>query len=125
MNTNELRRGNLLIGQDVYSVTKIYDESRIGIGSGDPYIVTGNNPCLLPIPLTEEWLVKFGFVQTIIGFECSNEYFPFSIEVNSLGLAELQMEFYGGRQYRKIIKHVHQLQNIYFALTGEELTHKL
>lgn len=124
MNANELRLGNLMnyYGNDVMVMAISKGSADFGyftdsIGFTRHYDVDFPKP----IPLTEEWLVKFGLVQTIIGFEFSNEYFPFSIEINSLGLAELQMEFYGGGQYKKIIKHVHQLQNLYFALTGNEL----
>ena len=52
-----------------------------------------------PIPLTEEWLLKFGFERTY----------------NS------QFRYFG--HYIKI-KYVHELQNLYFALTGQELTIK-
>lgn len=79
-----------------------------------------------PIPLTEEWLLKFGFVflsdigvyklkftiDTQVGdFEFAGV--PKSISFISNGL------FASG-----YIQHVHQLQNLYFALTGEELTLK-
>lgn len=70
------------------------------------------------IPLTEEWLLKFGFDNkfnkdkfTIIpkgklGYENGRTYF------NSWTILEKQPDY------------VHQLQNLYFALTGEELTFK-
>ena len=73
-----------------------------------------------PIPLTEEWLIKFGF-----GFK----------EYDSLGWIESPSDmFYSlkkrGEYYYPYetdnviqfeLKYVHQLQNLYFALTGEEL----
>lgn len=77
-----------------------------------------------PIPLTEEWLFKFGF-----------EYYPSKRENRAFRKGKLQIVLSGnyiypnGRTYYKswcIIesqpKTVHQLQNLYFALTGEELT---
>lgn len=78
---------------------------------------------LKPIPLTEEWLLKAGF--EIIGkldmpnspsdwFYSKND-FPFSITYVNKKL-----------QFSNIdLKHVHQLQNLYFALTGEELNFNL
>ena len=66
-----------------------------------------------PIPLTDEWLDKFGFdgwdkgVYTMI---LSNGNFM------KIGCEEA---------VGKNIKHVHQLQNLYFALTGEELIIKI
>ena len=65
------------------------------------------------IQLTEEWLLKFGFEQT------SLHYFKKSgiiIQIEDDGF-----ECFLGNIIVKII-HVHQLQNLYFALIGEELT---
>ena len=71
------------------------------------------------IPLTEEWLLKFGFKEskTFFGrnsFEKdgyhlikNGKYFEFLVIGSSVILAK--------------IKYVHQLQNLYFALTGKEL----
>lgn len=76
-----------------------------------------------PIPLTEEWLVKLGFEKTYesafrlkYDLPCNFIGFDFSkTEDKSMD----GLRFYG--RYFKI-KYVHQLQNLYFALTGEELT---
>jgi hypothetical protein len=71
-----------------------------------------------PIPLTEEWLLKFGFVDNPYEdrYELKREYHIY-IEIDKTkGFTEIWCEKY------PIIKHVHQLQNLYFALTGEELT---
>ena len=78
-----------------------------------------------PIPLTEEWLIKFGFYisnrkgSTITDYVIVKDNFGyfevFCIDITKgLGFA--------GCKYK--IKHVHQLQNLYFALTNEELTIK-
>lgn len=82
-----------------------------------------------PIPLTQEWLVKLGFdklendIPTY--FKCfgnliEDDYeFSFNIYVDS------EQNYFITIFGRKIIiKHVHQLQNLYHALTGEELTIK-
>ncbi len=71
-----------------------------------------------PIPLTEEWLLKFGFEYDSIiwGKELlmlsPNETF-FNIWVETLTYGRLEIE----------MRYVHQLQNLYFALTGEELNY--
>ena len=79
-----------------------------------------------PIILTKEWLIKFGFVFSIdtwylTGFaiwetECGdkkgNEYMGFFYELREVGMMDRQ------------IKYIHELQNLYFALKGEELTIK-
>jgi hypothetical protein len=68
-----------------------------------------------PIPLTEDWLLKLGFNKYFdkgkfkiipkarLGYEKGRTYF------NSWTILEKQPEY------------VHELQNLYFALTGEEL----
>ncbi len=68
-----------------------------------------------PIPLTEEWLLKFGFI--------SNPY----EDRYEKGLIHVECDKTKGATYLWInnmphIKHIHQLQNLYFAITGEELT---
>jgi len=69
---------------------------------------------IAPIPLTELWLLKFGF-------ESNGAYFTHSKE----GLFELgkvdMAHIWDGAFTGSPCKYVHQLQNLYFALTGEEL----
>ena len=67
-----------------------------------------------PIPLTEEWLVKFGFENN-------------SMNLDEEGFLHLDISFIGGvnvyindMEYPNI-NYVHQIQNLYFALTGQEL----
>lgn len=65
-----------------------------------------------PIPLTEEWLLNFGFK-------------PFQKDFSIKGLIiHCRKRGFVVRKSIPIIKHVHQLQNLYFALTGQELTIK-
>jgi hypothetical protein len=77
---------------------------------------------LQPIPLTPEILEKCGFQKDSIDFilplkhgslqsPLSGEYVVFGLEVNDL--------FYDAHE--SDIKYLHQLQNLYFALTCEEL----
>jgi hypothetical protein len=67
---------------------------------------------LLFIPLTEEWLLKFGF-------EKQTAWYRFGKHAINPTIANLY-------EFKNIpikeIEYVHQLQNLYFALTGEELT---
>ena len=74
-----------------------------------------------PIPLTEEWLLKFG-----LDYTSEKDYYYLAFTIKDL-LFETASSMDGftynlscGNQIN--IKHVHQLQNLYFALTGEELT---
>lgn len=82
-----------------------------------------------PIPLTPEILEKCGFVLI-----SKNSYWCFKNEVGfvlCMWMAdscvqgfEVKGSFYYGDSYIEI-KYLHQLQNIYFSLTGEELDVKL
>ena len=64
-----------------------------------------------PIPITEEWLLKFDFRFNDLGFE------DLSI---SFGLISKDFHFVIGNYYVPL-KHVHQLQNLYHAITRTEL----
>lgn len=75
-----------------------------------------------PIPLTEEWLVRFGFEKR----EPDDDYNYWGI-LNFTVLYGRTMDrdfsfFLNGYHNDCNIQYVHQLQNLYFALTGEELT---
>jgi hypothetical protein len=64
-----------------------------------------------PIPITEEWLLKLGFEFDDSVYEAFKDEFFLDRYPNSK-----EIKFSGF-----VIKHVHQLQNVYHALTGKEL----
>tara|TARA_R110002167_G_scaffold4954_2_gene23136 strand:+ start:605 stop:955 length:351 start_codon:yes stop_codon:yes gene_type:complete len=75
-----------------------------------------------PIPLTEEWLLKFGFEEN-----CNNNY---QISYNQVCGLSITISDYkswfcnlSSTTFYELsnCKHVHQLQNLYFTLTNEEL----
>lgn len=68
-----------------------------------------------PIPLTEEWLLKFGFEKRV-GWDDMIYY-------SKDAKAEFQVyENLQGYEYDYTkLKFVHQLQNLYFALNEEEI----
>ncbi len=91
-----------------------------------------------PIPLTERWLKDFGFK---FNDDLNNDlpskeaYFlnDFIIWFSHLHTLKIkqnstnsywheQYEYYNGHGLKVEIKYIHQLQNLYFALTGKELT---
>ena len=82
-----------------------------------------------PTPLTEEWLVKFGFDKgddsyNFRGFCLENRNTdPFLPELRKEKLKD-SFGAWCNNNFLTNIKHVHQLQNLYFALTNEELTIK-
>lgn len=74
-----------------------------------------------PISLTEEWLLKFGSTGTYGNWQ-------YTLPVGAITFHfRRNIEWYselGGIYLGSKIKYVHQLQNLYFALTGEELKTK-
>lgn len=82
-----------------------------------------------PIQLTEEWLLKFGFqllTEKRVGTKYS-EYGNGQIHYEKrFNLAKhSEKDYWYCLRGSVKIQYVHQLQNLYFALTGEELTIKL
>ncbi len=74
-----------------------------------------------PIPLTEEWLVKLGFEKDEMGYYYIDDEIYSFVDREQKGF----MLVIAYVEYKETyIKHVHQLQNLYFALIGEELTIK-
>ncbi|WP_185260330.1 hypothetical protein [Elizabethkingia anophelis] len=72
---------------------------------------------LIPIPLTEEWLLKLGFIDEAL--ECRNERIHKTYRSGELILDErfILMDI----DTKVEVKYIHQLQNLFYALTGEEL----
>jgi len=75
-----------------------------------------------PIPLTEEWLVRFGFDKD--GFDWFFMPKKDHVVQNGYSVNNKENVFEIDELIIPNIQHVHQLQNLYFALTGEELTLK-
>ena len=81
------------------------------------------------IPLTEEWLLKFGFSfkEDDLGFyfkwELKDDKKEFGFYVPGDEHPHRYKYYCGG--WNGEIKYVHQLQNLYFALTGTELELKV
>lgn len=72
------------------------------------------------IPLTEEWLFKFGLLEVKKG-----KKYTVSAGIANLYITENGKKYnyavYEKPFFIQKIKYVHQLQNLYFALTGQEL----
>ena len=67
-----------------------------------------------PIPLTEEWLIKFGLLKTKEGSFLLGCY-------DLIGYEDSYRILLPKNGILATIKYVHQLQNLYFALTQTEL----
>tara|TARA_R110000868_G_scaffold171056_2_gene406545 strand:+ start:350 stop:718 length:369 start_codon:yes stop_codon:yes gene_type:complete len=121
MKATELRIGNYYqyAGNNgiIYTQVKEIKHNQFGL-LGD-FDGTNYEICK-PIQLTKEWLIKFGFDNTyndlnwyIKGNYCFSflkelDLIVFKIKFQTVGICT--------------IKYVHEVQNIYFALTGEELS---
>ena len=122
---NELRIGNKLnfLGDVVTfkNITEIREDGIFWIKTFEPKIESKNFH-FKPIEITEEWLLKFGFKKR------KNRHL-FHWE-NKIVISEYKDEFENffypktgyDIRFSNEIKYVHQLQNLYFALTGAELT---
>jgi hypothetical protein len=119
MKANELRIGNYL-EYDLEDV-KINSIGRVYLNHKGKNYITNKIKVkeYEPIPLTEEWLVKFGFYFDGVRYqkEINNNLWVF-VKNNVYGWYCPHIEVSNG------IKYVHLLQNLVFALTGEELTIK-
>ena len=130
MKANELRIGNWLIDYEnkIGKVKSIEDNNVLKVVSNEGVLISYCEIELYkPIPLTEEILLKCWFYYVgdlfdchvyrlgIINVSCLNGVFTFSLKrdrkSNYVPLKEME--------------YVHQLQNLYFALTGEELNIEL
>lgn len=91
---------------------------------GATYIDDFNIRVCKPIPLTEEWLEKFGFNSKYKSIHTHWNLGGFGLdqasdEDDDGNSIPVKQEFYYG--YKLEVKYVHQLQNLYYAMTGEEL----
>ena len=114
MDKRELRIGNVVgatIAGDIHGNLSPYS-----IGSGRDI---DNAEWFFHLPLTEELLVRFRFEKIVthgVEFVKYSKYKNFEIEVS---LFVLDGKLVTGDDFE--ISYVHQLQNLYFALTGEGL----
>ena len=111
MKASELRIENLFIEEYSSTIIKVIGLEKNKITFSGLFLDKWQAK---PIPLTEEWLVKFGFVK----HKTTDIYPTFAKQMFNWNDGILYIIGYG---FMNHIKHVHQLQNLYFALTGEEL----
>ena len=137
MNANELRIGNFIFFDSQLKIGKHLEVATIenyGVRAFNGIVDEKGNRHLTalipfsvvePIPLTEELLLKFGF-------EISRSFNGIDAKINDFYLwkgdgwdywdySTVNDRWQKCNEVNVEIKHVHQLQNLYFALTGEEL----
>ena len=148
MKANELRIGNLVkinnellpeVKNEIYKVYGLNAKFDLSFPNSSGVISLNHTKSIRiysqfdefiePIPFTKEWLVKFGFEKAkhSHGYDCyikdgfdfdivsHGRYWVLAIYTDESCTDSLY--FAHGR-----FEYVHQFQNLYFALTGEELT---
>lgn len=132
MTANELRIGNLVdLGNRIAKVIEIGHLACVVVDLEETQDTLEDYERTRPIPLTEEWLLKFGF-EKIKDFDVYTNVWEFKGFMVSLGdYINIHVDWAddGVDNYHSIIGYeelyVHTLQNLYFALVGEELNFKL
>lgn len=133
MKAKELRIGNLVFNKErncVDTINGIFIE--YGLTDDECVLIQGDNLLdygidhIQPIQLTEEWLVKFGFEyddEEHIYYKPMFDYGGDQCEDFKLSLISNDEHYLAvdNKETYEAIEHVHKLQNLYFALTGEEL----
>ena len=121
MKAEELRIGNFIIVSNPSSPIYLSKKPTVEICNYHHIsdICKGDEEWVYePIPLTEQWLIDFGFEHTWL-FKHKDTYFSlFDVEGGYVYTAD-------DNYYTSIkIEYVHQLQNLHFAITGRELEKK-
>jgi hypothetical protein len=115
--SNELRIGNLVYNRhgEIHEVREnTFQLFRYPTMDGDPAKLKG-------IPLTPEILEKAGFGINYLTTGAWNAQKGLYFLLSNFEF-HIQKSYYENQFIAvKNIKHLHQLQNLYFALTGEEL----
>ena len=115
MNKQDLRLGNYIFSKETNSIRKI-----TGITEEHPFFdsITFDYPCwdeIEGIKLTEHILYKLGFIKDGI-------WFNFSFGFYSIGISNDYSGFNFSYDDGFIpLKYVHELQNLIFSLSNEEL----
>ena len=125
INVNELKIGNIVgIAEFMnFKIAKVLEirkervlvEEKVGIYSS-------KNHKIIPVQITEDLLLKLGFEKSF-----KNDYW-FSIRIGDkrllvsiLGNIEIEKWDKTMISFLSVCEYVHQLQNLFFSLTGEEL----
>ena len=140
MKANELRLGNLVnVTRSFNTSKKITIVKEVNLHYLKMALQWNEPPYIEPICITEEWLLNLGFerVESAIydlelmiqknDFSGVSEYriYADSGTDNETFEFTIQIVSQEGDFLNTPIKYVDQLQNLYYALTGNELTIKL
>ena len=129
MKATELRIGNLIeykIEDELEERKEWWEVSKVDFQDLTWLDSNPEDDDFRPIKITEEWLLKFGFeditgVDYILHIDVdfklilipADAFYPQIDKADDVGWSSISLNK---------IEYIHQLQNLYFALTGEELT---
>lgn len=133
MKANELRIGSIV--QHNGEIIQVLDICEDGINQlidwHEPeFKFNSGHKVIGPVPLTEEWLTKFGFheIHDCMYYKYFNDLRiqlvngpDWVVELTDSEMRESEIIGTSIRLFR-ICSHVHQIQNVFFSLTGKELT---
>lgn len=128
MQPNELRIGNYVYDRGV--PVDLRHSQLVNI-------ITGKHLVYNPIPISEDWLLKLGFekwewcdnaafIPLFFGDSLYCRFYNQMWHIKKLKVGRDSKGVYGKTSSKYIIpkgkvRYIHQLQNLYFALTGKEL----
>jgi hypothetical protein len=122
MKANELRVGNLVdLGNRITKVIEINHSACVVVDLEETQDTIEDYERTKPILLTEEWCIKFGFQKDLENtiYKNINKHCFLCYDDNIVLLLEEENNWCITK-----VKYVHQLQNLHFALTGEEIVVK-
>jgi hypothetical protein len=121
MTENELRIGNIIFYKKNNEVHEVTLNTFYWISESVDELSDYE-----PVPLTEEWLLKFGFVKNEANWwKKQVRVVPIGDYTEFCVYEKLDAFSYQTCMWcNSHIKHVHGLQNVFHALTGQELTIK-
>ena len=122
MNTKELRIGNMVQYTNDERVFVNLIGKTLEITAADILSIYNDNIQVEPILLTEEWLIKFGSKRVQEDkYGCHYENQECWVYLSHGGFDVEVITDDERFNLLRTYKYVHQLQNLYFAITGKEL----
>lgn len=122
METKELRLGNLFIEENSKKIIEVIGLEKTRVIFSGMFLDKWQ---AIPIALTEEWLLNLGFLadwSKIYTMKIEENTFELRFDKTSKSISlDVSVNYEDTSLEFKHIKYVHQLQNLYFALTGSEL----
>ena len=118
MDAKELRIGNYIKARKTTTI----DENVVlldGLQFLD-LMMSSNIKYFEPIPLTEQWLIDFGWGCSDDGEYCDNTSLKNVVLMYDVNCNYFEMSL-DKDEFSMKLQYVHQIQNLYHALTGKEL----